>query len=158
MPAAKDNQFAKGSKPAAAQDASKSHLKSLAGTIGSSATSEMTMGRSTVPLDRRGLLMATLGMLAAIPVLALAGVLAPHTPARIAFPRPYASLSAATASSIATCSGSDATIVRSKQRTPPFAHFLDDLAAHEAAKLGDEEAVVADGESPVSSTGVDHIP
>jgi beta-N-acetylhexosaminidase len=35
----------------------------------------MTMGRSTVPIDRRGLLMATLGMLAALPRLALAGSL-----------------------------------------------------------------------------------
>lgn len=41
---------------------------------------------------------------------------------------------------------------------PPFAHFFDDLATHEAAKLADEEAFVADGESPVSSTGFDHIP
>ena len=41
---------------------------------------------------------------------------------------------------------------------PPFAHFFDDLATHEAAKLADEEAIVADGERPVSSTGFDHIP
>jgi hypothetical protein len=155
-----DNQFAKGCKTSA-QDASKSYPKSAAGTIGSSAKSEMTMGRSTVPLDRRGLRMATLGMLAAIPGLALAGS------SRAA----YSSQDSISAP-LRVVEYSDGLIDRrllwircddfevraANSFAPPFAHFLDDLAAHEAAKLADEEAVVADGERPVSSTGFDHIP
>jgi hypothetical protein len=95
------------------------------------------MGRSTVPLDRRGLLMATLGI----------------APLRVV----------ECGDSLIDCRllgirCDDFEVRAANSFAPPFAHFLDDLAAHGTAKLGDEEAIVADGESPVSSTGFDHIP
>jgi hypothetical protein len=102
----------------------KTHPKAIRNPRRARLDHQQTMDRSTVPLDRRGLLMATLGLLAAIPGLALAGSSRAAYAGQDSISAPYASLSAATASSIAACSGSDATILRSERRTPLRRHSL----------------------------------
>jgi hypothetical protein len=119
------------------------------------------MGRSTVPIDRRGLLMATLGMLAAIPGLAVAGSSRAGYAGQDSISAPLRVIECGDGLIDCRLLGircDDFEVRAANSFAPPFAHFLDDLAAHEAAKLGDEEPIAADGESPVSSTGFDHIP